>query len=138
MIRGVTPLPGALVEGWSAFVVDVLLTRYLDRYLAAMSPAQRAELALTKAAVHAAAKLHQERGSTAGGSAEAPVAEIDGCSDAWVGTGDAAPFVGASERRVRQLAARWEHEGLARKVGRSWLIDPQALVMYRRGRHEVA
>jgi hypothetical protein len=36
-----------------------------------------------------------------------------------------------SEQRVRQLAVRWAGNGLARKVGRVWLLDKTAVVIYR-------
>jgi hypothetical protein len=42
---------------------------------------------------------------------------------------DAAVLLSVSERRVRQLAARWEPEDLACKAGR-WLIDPEALEIH--------
>jgi hypothetical protein len=134
------PMPGAHVAGWSAWVVSVLLARHLDRYLPAMTPQQRTELARTRAGVDAAAKLFQERGTTASGSAETPLAEIGAGLERsrWMTVADAAPLLGSSERRVRQLAAPWEPQGLARKVGRSWLVDREALEMYAQGRRNVA
>jgi hypothetical protein len=43
-----------------------------------------------------------------------------------------------SEQRVRQLAVRWAADGLARKVGRAWLIDRAGVVMYRDNGQEIS
>lgn len=43
----------------------------------------------------------------------------------------AAGLLDVTERRVCQLAAGWADSGLARKVGRSWVVDRQAVVLHR-------
>lgn len=132
MAVGVTSeqMPGALVSGWSAFVVDVLLSRNLDRYLAAMTPDQRAEVAATRAAVHGAAKLWQERAASGTGSGPVEIAAAVSELSLSVTVAEAALALGSSGRRVRKLAERWQRDGLARKVGTSWVIDRDALEMH--------
>jgi hypothetical protein len=46
-------------------------------------------------------------------------------------TSQAAVMLDLSEQRLRQLAVRWAANGLARKVGRIWLLDRTAVVIYR-------
>jgi hypothetical protein len=125
---GALMLPGALVEGWSAHVVDVLLSQHLERFLGVMTPQRRAEVLATQHAVHDAALLWKD--------AELPLARESAALDhsSWVTVADAAVLLSVSERRVCQLAARWEFEDLACKVGRSWLIAPEALEMHAKTR----
>jgi hypothetical protein len=121
---------GVHLAGWPAVVVDVLLGKYLPPYLAAMSPRQRAEVERMRWDVHAAA-VHWR-------------AISDGCSAQYVATettppsthdeittAQAAGLLGVSERRVCQLAVGWADDGLARKVGRSWLVNRQAVLLHR-------
>lgn len=134
------PMPGALVAGWSAHVVDKLLARYLPPFLPLMAPEDRAELQRTAAAVHAASRLYEERRSAAIGSPETGSAEIGAGSEAsvMVTVSTAALLAGVTERRLRQMAARWESEGLAHKVGRAWLIDRTTVELYREQRRRAA
>lgn len=124
---GLPPL-GAHIAGWSAFAVDAILRRHGRPYLAAMGAAQRAEVERTARAVHQAA-LHW-RATSADGNAETAPPEV---ARPWgrdeITTAAAALMLGLSERRVRQLAAGWEAAGIARKLGRAWLLDRAAVEM---------
>ncbi len=113
---------GVSVAGWPAFVVDTILRRYLGPYLRAMTPEQAREVEQFHAAVHAAA-VHWQARTTAGGNAEAAAAEVPSPSTREdLSTTQAAALLGVTERRVCQFAASWQHDGLARKVGRTWLV----------------
>ncbi len=126
------PLLGVTVAGWPAFVVDAILRRYLPPYLKAMTPEQAREVEHFHTAVHAAAAYWQSRTSVSG-SAEPGAAEMASRSTGEdLSTTQAAALLGVSERRVCQLAADWQHDGLARKVGRSWLVDREAVTVYSR------
>ena len=46
-------------------------------------------------------------------------------------TNAAASLLGVKERRVRQLAAVWQSQGLARRVGQVWLLDRTAVLAHR-------
>lgn len=126
---------GAHVSGWSAFIVDAILRRDLKRLLPAMSDEQRRVILRTARAVHAAALLYEaerlDRAASVGGSAEAVLGEMPTDLNQEIGTEQAAVLLGVSGRRICQLAAIWADHGLARKVGRSWLIDRSAVEMYR-------
>jgi hypothetical protein len=123
---------GVAVAGWPAFVVDCLLRRHGGPYLKAMSPEQAREMEVFHRAVHAAAAYWQARTAVIG-SAEAATAEVPSSSRSDdLSTAQAASLLGVSERRVCQLAATWQDDGLARKVGRSWLVDREAVTVYSR------
>ncbi len=127
------PLLGVQVAGWPAFVVDVILRRHLPSYLKVMSPAQAREVEQFHAAVQVAAAYWQKRSTSAASSAEAAAAEVTSRSTSEdLSTTQAAALLGVSERRVCQLAADWQHDGLARKVGRAWLVDREAVAVYAR------
>jgi hypothetical protein len=122
-------LLGAHLSGWPAFVVDVLLKRHLGPYMAAMTSEQRESVTRAQAAIHAAA-LHWRASDD--GSAEVPVTEVRAPSNHdEITTAQAAGLLAVSERRVCQLAAGWADDGLARKVGRSWVVDRQAVLLHR-------
>jgi hypothetical protein len=128
------PLLGAYVAGWPAFALDVILRRYGRDYTPVMNPAQRREMEATRRAIHTAAVLWQAS-TSASATAQTPTAEITPrLASEKLTTSQAAAVLGVSEQRVRQLAARWVYQGLARKVGRTWLLDPAAVAMYRDGR----
>ncbi len=92
-----------------------------------MTPEQAREVEHLHAAVHAAAAYWQSRASV-NGNAEVGAAEVASRSTGEdLSTTQAAALLGVSERRVCQLAADWQHDGLARKVGHSWLVDREAV-----------
>lgn len=124
------PLIGAHVAGWSAFAIDAVLHKHLDPYLRAMSPAQRRQVERTHEAIHRAALYWKAQAISDDGNAEAGAAEIRSSSAGELSTVDVARILGVSERRVCQLAVEWMAEGLARKVGRSWLIDAAAVELH--------
>lgn len=126
------PLLGALVAGWPAFVLDVILNRYLPPYLAAMTPQQRAEVERAHQAIGDAARLYDAVRTSVSGSAEAALAETAACSEEHeITTAAAALLLGLTERRVCQLAAGWADDGFARKVGRTWLLQREAVIVRR-------
>lgn len=122
---------GAHVEGFAALVVDRLLAAHLPRVLGAMSAEQRREVELARREVRAAADwwLASTRVVAAGGNAEGVGAEIEAGSSVndEIDVATAVRLLGCGARRVRQLAAGWEPQGLARKVGQSWLLDRTAV-----------
>jgi hypothetical protein len=125
------PFLGAHVAGWSAFALDVILRRHAKDYIRTMSTAQQREMEATRRAIHAAALLWRAS-TSASATAQTPAAEIRPQSQSEeLTTPQAAIMLDLSEQRVRQLAVRWAAEGLARKVGRVWLLDRAAVVMYR-------
>ena len=121
------PLLGTFLSGWSAYAVDVILRRYAKDYAPVMTPVERHEFAAAQKAIHRAA-LHWHA-STA--NAQAVAAELPALLGSEVTTVEAANRLAVTEQRVRQLAALWVHEGLARKVGRVWMIDQAAVELYR-------
>lgn len=124
------PLLGAFVNGWSAFALDAILKRHLGAYLAQMTPAQRRELEATRAAVHAAALLFYEQSPFASASAQAAVAQVESpLNGEEITTAEAAELLQVSGQWVRQLAACWAEQGLARKVGRVWVLDRGAVMI---------
>jgi hypothetical protein len=85
----------------------------------------------TRRAIHGAALLWRAS-TSASATTQTPSAEIRPQSQSEeVTTSQAAIMLNLSEQRVRQLAFRWAADGLARKVGRVWLLDRTAVVMYR-------
>jgi hypothetical protein len=129
---------GACVSGFSALLVDRVLARHLPQYLRSLSPAQRREVDRLQRDVRAAADLYSDRTTAAvNGSGGTVAPEVRaGWGQDEVGADEAAEVLGCSVRRVRQLAAAWQPLGLARKVGRVWLIDRTAVLAHRdeRGR----
>ena len=121
----------APVAGWSAVVVDVLLSRHLRPLLSGMTEGQRRELERTRRAVHVAALIWRDATSDIESAQAAPTEAAAGSEDDELDTAEAARELGVSRQRVRQLAERWALDGLARKVGRSWLVDRTAVLMYR-------
>jgi hypothetical protein len=125
------PLLGAHVAGWPAVALDVILRRYGRDYTPMMNPAQQRDMEATRRAIHAAAVLWHAS-TSASATTQTPAAEITSRFESEeLTTSQAAIMLDLSEQRVRQLAARWADDGLARKVGRVWLIDPTAVVIYR-------
>ncbi len=120
---------GAIIGGWPAVVIDKLMSRYLPKYLAMMTPEQLAELDRAHRAVARAAKANQLRvpSSDIGPSEPetiGPCSRLD--SDDEIGTAKAAEVLGEAAAGV-QLAAVWEGEGLARQVGRTWVTHRVAV-----------
>ena len=131
------PPPGAHLSGWPAFVVDTILKRHAGPYARAMTPEQRAQFETAGRAIHCAALLWQGSISPER-NAETVAAEI---GPAWVhevGTAAAAGLLGVTERRVCQLTRLWEAEGLARKVGRAWLLNREAVLLEAQARRSPA
>ena len=96
-----------------------------------MSPVQQREMEVTRRAIHKAAVLWGAS-TSASATTQTPAAEITPQSQGEeLTTSEAATILNLSEQRVRQLAVRWAAEGLARKVGRVWLLDRTAVEMYR-------
>ena len=125
------PVLGVQVAGWPAVVVDVLLRRHGAPYLKAMSGEQRREVETFRRAVHAAALYWQARASvTEVPKRSEPETATRSQSDE-MSTAEAATYLGVSERRVCQLASTWQYDGLARKAGRTWLLDREAVRIYR-------
>lgn len=120
---------GAHVEGFAAHVVDRLLVDRLPRLLPGMDTAQRRAVQRAHQQI-AEAAAHWEALTSAGGSAEVLFAEVGASSPEELDVPAAALVLGVSERRVRQIAAAWEGEGTARKVGRSWHLDRLAVFLY--------
>jgi hypothetical protein len=119
------------VAGWPAFALDVILRRYGRDYTPVMYPAQQREMEATRRAIHAAALLWRASTSDSA-TAQTPSAEIAPQSKSEeLTTSQAAIMLNLSEQRVRQLAVRCAAEGLARKIGRAWLVDRTAVVIYR-------
>ena len=114
----------------------MILRRHAKDYTAAMNPVQQREMEATRRAIHAAAVLWQASTSaSASATAQTPAVEITPrLGSEEITTSQAAAMLGVSDQRVRQLAARWVYRGLARKVGRTWLLDPAAVAIYREGR----
>lgn len=131
-------LPGAHLSGWAAYAVDCILRRNADPYARAMSTEQRMEFEAAGRAIHAAALLWHQHAITAERNAEMVAAEIEESSTHEIGTAAAATLLGVTERRVCQLAPAWQDDGLARKVGRAWLIDRGAVLLEARSRQSAA
>jgi hypothetical protein len=125
------PLLGAHVAGWPAFALDVILRRYGRDYAPVMSQAQQGEMEATRRAIHAAAVLWGAS-TSASATTQTPATEITPRLESEeLTTSQAAIMLNLSEQRLRQLALRWAADGLARKVGRAWLLDRTAVVIYR-------
>ena len=133
--EGPTPEIGALVAGWSAFAIDAIL-RATDetgrprgaRYAAAMNPQQRAEIEQTCRAIKAAAPQYDAASVTE--ATATPVSENSGESTGEIDTATVAAALGVGHRRACQLADGWAEVGLARKVGRTWLISREAIRLH--------
>jgi hypothetical protein len=96
-----------------------------------VNPAQQREMEITRRAIHAAALLWRAS-SSASATTQTPPAEITPQSKSEeLTTTQAAIMLNLSEQRVRQLAVRWAADGLAYKLGRAWLLDKTAVVIYR-------
>ncbi|WP_187280761.1 helix-turn-helix domain-containing protein [Microbispora sp. CSR-4] len=120
----------ALVWGFGAHVVDRVLATYLPKFLQTtpMLPEQRAAIEETRAAIARASDVYLTWPVAVDGSAETPVAEIEGPSPGEeITTAEAAVLLGVTERRVRQLA---DH-GLGQKVGRQWVYDRAVVLAWR-------
>lgn len=121
----------ALIEGFAAHVLDRVLARHLPAVLAVMpfSPEQRAEVDAARAAIQQAADRYEQRPLSAADDETAlDVAAVSADSaHEWISTSEAAVMLGVQERRARQLAAA----GMGRKVGRAWLLDRSAVLVYR-------
>ena len=125
------PFLGAHVAGWSAFALDAILRRHAKDYTRTMSSVQQREMEITRSAIHAAALLWHAA-TSASATTQTPSAEITPQSRSEeLTTTQAAILLNLSEQRVRQLAVHWAGNGLARKVGRVWLLDRAAVVIYR-------
>ncbi len=130
-----SPLLGAHVAGWPAFVIDRVLAKHLDVYLACMRPDQRAEMDRTRRAIHAAALHYGDWLASVERNAAALLTETQGdLEEQELSTAQAAGLLDVTERRICQLAAEWAEDGLARKVGRTWLVQRDAVVLRREGR----
>ena len=132
-MRAVFVESGAVITGWSAQALDTLMSRHLPRYLATLSPQQRAELDATHAAIHRAAGAYQAGRLTVGvrrRTSDIPEVEFSAASGHEVSTREAADMLDVTPRQVCRLAAVWAADGLARQVGRSWLVDRDAVVAY--------
>lgn len=129
------PVLGAHVAGWPANVLHKLLAKYVDphmpRYLGVMDAVQRQEVQRTREAIALAAAFW-DQSTTADDLAEVTSAETPrGWTHDEITTADAAGLLGVTERRVRQLIPQWADSGLARKVGRFWLVDREAVLLHR-------
>ena len=92
-------------------------------YTPAMNPVQRRETEVTWRAIHAATLLWRAS-TSASASTQTQAPEITPrLGSEELTASQAAIMLNLSEQRVRQLAVRWAADGLARKVGRTWLID---------------
>jgi hypothetical protein len=128
----------AIVGGWPAQVIDTLMSRYLPKYLAAMTPEERAEMDRAHRVMARAAKAYR-----AGQLCDVPSSDIgpsepapsdlaqDLSHDDEIGTAEAAEMLDVGQRQVVKLAPVWEGQGLARRVGRTWLVDRVAVEVYR-------
>jgi hypothetical protein len=127
----------AIIAGWPAHVIDTLMARFLPPYLATMNPQQRAEMDAAHRAIRRAAKAHQAASSDDGPS-EPDASDLaqDLSHDNKISTARAADMLRVGQRQVCKLAAVWEGEGLAERIGRMWLIDRDVVVAYqdRQGR----
>jgi hypothetical protein len=125
----------ALIAGFPAEVFDTLASRFLPKYLITMSPAQRAEVEAASAVIGKAARASREHraASSVDGQSAPERSELaeDLTHDHEVNTEMAAVMLRVGQRQVRKLAAGWRHEGLARQVGRTWLIDRGVVAAYR-------
>ena len=132
-----TPEIGALVAGWAAFAIDAIL-RTTDesgrpraaRYAAAMTPEQRAEFEQTCRSIRQAAQWHDSRRTPASGTAEIAPVPVEERLSHELSAADAAALLGVTDRHIRYLATGWAEHGLARKVGRAWLIDREAIRLH--------
>jgi hypothetical protein len=119
---------GANVSGFSAHVYDRLAARYLPALLVAMSEEQRREVLATQAEVRQSAAFWDSVKSAERGNAAMPFSPAGASSAAHeVGVAEVVQLLGLGARQVRNIAQRWEPEGLARKVGMSWLLDRAAV-----------
>jgi hypothetical protein len=121
----------AIIAGEPAVMIDTLMARFLPRYLATMSPRQRAEMDTAHRAIRRAANAHQATSSDDGPSepSTSDLAE-DLSRENRIGTAKAADMLKVGQRQVCKLATVWEAEGLAERVGRMWLIDRDVVVAY--------
>jgi excisionase family DNA binding protein len=119
----------AFVSGWPAEVVDMVLSRHLPPYLAAMTPGQRAEMEPAHRVIHRAAKAHRAT-KVRRRTSDIEPEEFSAPSEHEISTREAAEVLGVTPRQVCRLAAEWATEGLARQVGRTWLVDRDAVMTY--------
>jgi hypothetical protein len=131
----------AIVSGWAAVALDSLLARHLSPYLSAMTPAQRGEMDRCVSAVRAAAGAYDAAGrrfaaETAKRGAAGLLPDSGHVDEVTVQV--AAEQLAVSVQWVRRLAARWEPDGLARKVGSTWLVDRVAVAAYKARRRDAA
>jgi hypothetical protein len=122
---------GAVIGGWPAAVIDTMLSRHLPKYLKAMAPEQRAELERAYRAIVRAAKAYRASSDNGPSEPEASALAQDLSHDDEIGTAKAAEMLDVGRRQVVKLAAVWEGEGLARRVGRTWILDRVAVEAYR-------
>jgi hypothetical protein len=120
----------AIIAGWPAHAIDVILSRRLPEYLSAMSLQQRSEMDAAHAAIHRAAKAYKAGSNVRRRTSDIEEIEFSPPSSHEINTNQAAEMLGLTPRQVRRLAAVWASDGLARQSGRTWFIDRDAVVAY--------
>jgi hypothetical protein len=120
----------AVIAGWPAHAIDVILSRRLPEYLLAMSPPQRAEMDAAHAVIHRAAEAYKAGSDVRRRTSDIEEIEFSAPSPHEIDTNQAAEMLGLTPRQVRRLAAVWASDGWARQSGRNWLIDRDAVVAY--------
>lgn len=130
---------GAHVAGFPALVVDRLLARHLDPFLPAMTSEERTSvLAMQEQVRQSAEHFRSVRDAGSGTAAVRSGANRAQSAANELGVSEAMELLGLRARQVRYLAERWQAVGLARKVGRSWLIDRAAVELHAEDRRRCA
>lgn len=60
----------------------------------------------------------------------APAGRFDVCERDWISVSEAAKRAGKSTRQVQRVAHRLAQKAAARRVGRTWSLDPIAFALY--------
>lgn len=121
----------AIIAGWPVQVIDTLMSRFLPPYLGTMTRGQRAEVEAAHAVIARAARAYRASSDIGPSEPEASDEAEDLSRDDKISSAEAADMLRVGQRQVCKLAAVWEGHGLARRVGRTWLIDRDAVMAYR-------
>jgi len=133
-----------VIAGWPSQVIDTLMSRFLPPYLGTMTPGQQAEVEAAHAVIARAARAYRASSDIGPSEPDASGLAEDLGRDDQISSAEAADVLRVGQRQVCKLAAVWEGQGLgqglARRVGRTWLIDRDVVVAYRdrQGRRSVA
>jgi hypothetical protein len=123
----------AVISGWPAKIIDQVLSRHLPQYFAGVRQEDLAELKAAHQQIGRARRAYEAGvGSAVGTSEPAGSEPSEGLSHGdWFDTATVADMLRMGQRAVCKRAVVWETEGLARRHGRVWLIDPIAVEIVR-------